>query len=116
MERKLLKRNILGLLVAVPAATIALNWAILASIPNKPLKASVNSQTAGFDHSQCQYPARTSNPPDGCDNSDPCDPSNTKGGDGSCSATNSTSAESSQPSVPVVQTPLPQETPSKCSQ
>lgn len=26
---------------------------------------------AQFDHAQCQYPARLSNPPDGCDNSDP---------------------------------------------
>lgn len=39
---------------------------------------------APFDHSQCQYPDRTSNPANGCDNSDPCDPANTKGGDGSC--------------------------------
>jgi hypothetical protein len=27
-----------------------------------------------FDHSQCQYPERTTNPPDGCDNSDPANP------------------------------------------
>lgn len=27
-----------------------------------------------FDHSQCQYPSRTTNPPDGCDNSDPAIP------------------------------------------
>lgn len=27
-----------------------------------------------FDHSQCQYPERQSNPPDGCDNSDPARP------------------------------------------
>lgn len=34
-----------------------------------------------FDHSNCQYPFRESNPPDGCDNSDPADPLTvTKGG------------------------------------
>lgn len=38
-----------------------------------------------FDHSQCQYPNRTTNPVDGCDNTDPCDPANTKGGSGECS-------------------------------
>jgi hypothetical protein len=27
-----------------------------------------------FDHSNCQYPNRLSNPPDGCDNSDPARP------------------------------------------
>lgn len=27
-----------------------------------------------FDHSNCQYPLRQSNPVDGCDNSDPADP------------------------------------------
>lgn len=41
-------------------------------------------QAQSFDHSQCQYPDRTSNPVNGCDNSDPCDPANVKGGDGSC--------------------------------
>ena len=48
------------------------------------------TETAGrcadkpFDHSNCQYPDRTTNPPYGCDNSDPCDPANTKGGSGDC--------------------------------
>lgn len=37
-----------------------------------------------FDHSNCQYPDRTTNPADGCDNSDPCDPAQTKGGSGDC--------------------------------
>ena len=31
-------------------------------------------QPVPFDHSQCQYPDRTTNPPDGCDNSDPANP------------------------------------------
>lgn len=37
-----------------------------------------------FDHSNCQYPDRSTNPPGGCDNTDPCDPGNTKGGSGAC--------------------------------
>lgn len=37
-----------------------------------------------FDHSNCQYPDRTTNPVNGCDNTDPCDPANTKGGSGDC--------------------------------
>lgn len=41
-------------------------------------------QAAKFDHSQCQYPDRTTNPPNGCDNIDPCDPANVKGGSGEC--------------------------------
>lgn len=51
------------------------------------------TETAGrcadkpFSHEFCQYPDRTTNPPDGCDNSDPCDPANTKGGSGDCKAT-----------------------------
>lgn len=39
-----------------------------------------------FDHSSCQYPDRTTNPSNGCDNSDPCDPLDAvKGGSGDCS-------------------------------
>lgn len=30
----------------------------------------INEQPAVFDHSQCQYPDRVTNPVDGCDNSD----------------------------------------------
>jgi len=38
-----------------------------------------------FNHSGCQYPFRTTNPIDGCDNTDPCDPlSAAKGGSGDC--------------------------------
>lgn len=32
------------------------------------------TSTETFDHSNCQYPMRWSNPPDGCDNSDPAVP------------------------------------------
>lgn len=44
-----------------------------------------------FDHSNCQYPDRWSNPADGCDNSDPAVPEcikafNTKAGEDACIA------------------------------
>lgn len=42
------------------------------------------SAAQAFDHSNCQYPDRTTNPVDGCDNSDPCDPAQVKGGSGDC--------------------------------
>lgn len=59
-------------------------------------------QAQSFDHSQCQYPDRTSNPVDGCDNSDPCDPANVKGGDGSCKP-----VEQPKPAEPVQQPTQP---------
>lgn len=54
---------------------------IFAPAQTRPQPASA-AQT--FDHSNCQYPDRTTNPVDGCDNSDPCDPAQTKGGSGDC--------------------------------
>lgn len=44
-----------------------------------------------FDHSNCQYPDRWSNPPNGCDNSDPAVPEcikafSTKAGEDACIA------------------------------
>lgn len=65
---------IVGLLIGLVAAQ-------LVNPTQKPANAQ---QTAPFDHSQCQYPYRTTNPPNGCDNSDPCDPAQTKGGSGDC--------------------------------
>lgn len=46
--------------------------------------ATVKPAQATFDHNNCQYPTRTTNPANGCDNSDPCDPAQTKGGSGDC--------------------------------
>lgn len=48
------------------------------------VKAVAIAHADTFDHSQCQYPDRTTNPDIGCDNSDPCDPAQTKGGSGDC--------------------------------
>lgn len=96
-------------LIKYTIATLGLSLGLMvfnaylpASLPAQPARADVASdkydgdctglETAGrcadkqpFDHSLCQYPARTTNPPDGCDNTDPCDPANTKGGSGDCS-------------------------------
>ena len=49
---------ILGTLVAMPVET-----------RTQPASAS-----PAFDHSNCQYPDRWTNPPDSCDNSDPAVP------------------------------------------
>lgn len=45
---------------------------------------TVSSAPSAFDHSQCQYPNRLSNPPDGCDNSDPARPECMKFGTEDC--------------------------------
>lgn len=49
------------------------------------------SEPKAFDHSNCQYPDRWSNPADGCDNSDPAVPEcikafSTKEGEDACIA------------------------------
>lgn len=75
------KSKVKIVLIAVLIAAIAYcSWAGVGAIA-LPQKASA----ATFDHSQCQYPTRTTNPPEGCDNSDPCDPASAaKGGSGDC--------------------------------
>lgn len=67
---------------ALLAAILLTGITMLAPIEVRQ-KPAVNAVEA-FDHSNCQYPYRTTNPVDGCDNSDPCDPANTKGGSGDC--------------------------------
>lgn len=57
-----------------------------------------------FDHSNCQYPDRASNPPDGCDNTDPACPLEIKGG--SCDNYVPPEAETA-PWVPEEPTPPP---------
>ena len=60
------KIGIIWIFAAV--AVMAVGIFIDASLSKK-----VNAQ-ATFDHSNCQYPNRLSNPVDGCDNSDPARP------------------------------------------
>lgn len=43
-----------------------------------PVQTRTQPAVAAFDHSNCQYPERWTNPPDGCDNSDPAVPECTK--------------------------------------
>lgn len=59
---------------------------------------------------KCQYPARTTNPPGGCDNSDPCDPMDAvKGGSGECKDVEQTNNDNQAPSStpPAVNDPQP---------
>lgn len=63
----------------------------------KPTKSLAASEFVDkpFDHSNCQYPDRSTNPPNACDNSDPCDGANLKGtGSGAC--TNNTQTQTEQ--------------------
>lgn len=54
-----------GLVIIMAVATfVFIAFAMLTDNP-------VAAQPAPFDHSQCQYPNRQSNPIDGCDNTDP---------------------------------------------
>lgn len=39
-----------------------------------PAQTRTQQASASFDHSNCQYPDRWTNPADGCDNSDPAVP------------------------------------------
>lgn len=65
-----MKRFILG--------TVALSLLIVGVtfiLPSETRPQTANaSDTVPFDHTNCQYPDRWSNPVDGCDNSDPAVP------------------------------------------
>jgi hypothetical protein len=79
-------RAIKYLLIAMAVAPLlVLGIGLLGAAPNPAPQPTHLEQF--FDHSQCQYPDRTTNPIDGCDNSDPCDPAATKGGSGECAPT-----------------------------
>lgn len=75
-----MKRLIVSAL-GIAILAVGISTALPAQTRTQPANAS---PAAEFDHSTCQYPDRTTNPVDGCDNSDPCDPENTKGGSGEC--------------------------------
>lgn len=62
----------LAILIGLIVGLIAVQ---LMPVQSKPQPASA----ATFDHSNCQYPDRWSNPVDGCDNSDPAAPECIKG-------------------------------------
>ena len=51
----------------------------------RPYISAIDGQPPAFDHSDCQYPYRWSNPADGCDNSDPAVPECIKASDSQAS-------------------------------
>jgi hypothetical protein len=57
---------------------------VLGSATTMIISAASASAPNSFDHSQCQYPLRQSNPPNGCDNTDPANPVCMKGGFETC--------------------------------
>lgn len=90
-------------------AVVVLALVIVASVAALPTETRTQpasaSETKPFDHSQCQYPSRTTNPPDGCDNSDPANPyCAVKGLPEDCQ-------DPSQTPAPVVEQPKPAQPP-----
>lgn len=79
------------LLLGAMLATITIIGICIALPPQTRTQPASASQTVTFDHSNCQYPDRWSNPADGCDNSDPAVPecikaSSTQAGEQACIA------------------------------
>lgn len=81
-----------GIADAGPAIIIGLLIGLIAAQLVGTSPKPTNAQPApSFDHSNCQYPDRWSNPADGCDNSDPAVPEcikafSTKAGEDACIA------------------------------
>ena len=72
--------QLLLIVLCMSAAAAALVTAVEAATGSN----TIDNQKP-FDYSNCQYPTRSTNPIDGCDNSDPCDPASAaKGGSGDC--------------------------------
>lgn len=76
---------------AILALALLIVVAASAMPPETKPQPAQAQQAAPFDHSNCQYPDRTTNPVDGCDNSDPAVPEcikefSTKAGEDACIA------------------------------
>lgn len=100
MERQSMKA------LKIIIASLVLAIAIVGVSVALPPETRTQSAIAAFDHSTCQYPDRTTNPANGCDNSDPCDPSDAvKGGSGDCTPTYT--QPTVQPPTPEPQTVTP---------
>ncbi len=67
-------RFVLALLILFGVLFILLRVSAVAGTPEA-------QPTKVFDHTNSQYPARTTNPPNGCDNSDPACSEQIKGGE-----------------------------------
>lgn len=65
------KEDVWPIVVVVLVVAALAVWGYVALVP--PVGAAA-ADPVPFDHSNCQYPNRVSNPPDGCDNSDPARP------------------------------------------
>jgi len=61
------------ILATLSATVIVFGISTVLPVQTRPAPASA-AQEVQFDHSNCQYPERWSNPVDGCDNSDPAVP------------------------------------------
>lgn len=86
LERQSMKRILAT--VALALLIVGVSSALPPETRPQPAQAT---QSAAFDHSNCQYPDRWSNPADGCDNSDPAVPEcikafSTKEGEEACIA------------------------------
>jgi len=73
------------------AGALAVQVIILGTLLIAPTESRTQPAAAAFDHSNCQYPDRWTNPADGCDNSDPAVPEcikdfSTKAGEDACIA------------------------------
>lgn len=66
-------------LAAYTLFIFTIGYIISAVTPNS-FAATGDSSEVEFDHSNCQYPDRKSNPPNGCDNTDPPCGEEAKGG------------------------------------
>lgn len=76
----MIKRNLSGLkVIGAFFITVAFLVALSTLTPVNNLPNPAQALNAPFDHSDCQYPERWSNPPQGCDNSDPAVPECIKG-------------------------------------
>jgi len=70
------KEDVWPVVVVIIVIAVLAIWGYVALVP--PAGAAA-AEPVPFDHSNCQYPERWSNPPTGCDNSDPAVPECIKG-------------------------------------
>lgn len=61
------------ILATLSATVLVVGISTVLPVQTRPAPASA-AQDVQFDHSNCQYPERWTNPVDGCDNSDPAVP------------------------------------------
>lgn len=97
-----MKKLILG---ALALAIVIVGISAAMPVQMRPQPASA---TQTFDHSNCQYPDRWTNPADGCDNSDPAVPEcikafSTEQGEKDCIAYYA----AQHPTTPIVEQPKP---------